>query len=303
MSGAWSDCLPAVLTDGVVAFVWLALIFGPLERAFPAVARQGVLRPELRLDLLFFAGQQLCFGSAVLAAVVWLHAHGHGLPLAPLRSGFGAQPPWLQVIEVVMLGDLLVYWGHRLQHAWEPLWRFHAVHHSVESLDWIAAHREHPLDGLYTQTLMNLPMILTGFSLKGAAGVVVFRAVWAVFIHSNVRIPLGPLGWLFGSPELHHWHHERAQDTVNYGNLAPWTDLLFGTHHCPPERPPALGLETPLPASYWRMLVDPLQRKIPRDPLDRSSMALPTRQDPSDCRSESSCVVGPRHDEAAVLQR
>jgi sterol desaturase/sphingolipid hydroxylase (fatty acid hydroxylase superfamily) len=258
VNSAWSGAALAALTDGLAVFACLALLFGPLERAFPAVARQGVLRPALRLDLLFLAGQQLCFGGAVLAAVAWLHAHAQHLPLGSLRTGFGGQPLWLQVLEVVMLGDLLVYWGHRLQHAWEPLWRFHAVHHSAESLDWVAAHREHPLDGLYTQTLMNLPLIVTGFNLRGAAGVVVFRAVWAVFIHSNVRIPLGPLGWLFGSPDLHHWHHERAQRTVNYGNLAPWTDRLFGTHHCPPGPPPSLGLQTPLPDSYWRMLIDPL---------------------------------------------
>ena len=125
------------------------------------------------------------------------------------------------MIEAVTFGDLLAYWGHRLQHAWEPLWRFHAVHHSAERLDLLAAHREHPLDGSYTQTLLNLPMIVTGFTLQAAAGVVVFRAAWAVFIHSNVRFPLGPLGWLFGAPQLHHWHHENARQTFNYGNLSP----------------------------------------------------------------------------------
>ena len=46
-----------------------------------------------------------------------------------------------------LLGDLLIYWGHRLQHHSALLWRFHAVHHSAEHLDWLAAHREHPPAG------------------------------------------------------------------------------------------------------------------------------------------------------------
>jgi sterol desaturase/sphingolipid hydroxylase (fatty acid hydroxylase superfamily) len=159
----------------------------------------------------------------------------------------------------MLLSDVVIYWAHRLQHRVGFLWRFHAVHHSAEHLDWLAAHREHPLDGLYTQLLLNLPLIASGSSLKAVSGVLVFRSVWAVFIHSNVRIPLGPLGWLFGAPQLHHWHHEQSRTTSNYGNLAPWTDLLFGTHRCPDHEPPALGLETPMRGGYLRMLIDPLR--------------------------------------------
>jgi sterol desaturase/sphingolipid hydroxylase (fatty acid hydroxylase superfamily) len=31
------------------------------------------------------------------------------------------------------------------------LWRFHAVHHSTEQMDWVAAGRLHPLDSAFTQ--------------------------------------------------------------------------------------------------------------------------------------------------------
>ena len=249
----------AIVWDALAMLALLAAIFVPLERAFPAVRGQALLRRHVWLDLTFFCGQALLFRFAIFAVLSWLYVRcGGALPPAVLAA-FASQPFWLRVVEVVMLGDLCAYWGHRLQHAWEPLWRFHAVHHSAESLDWLAAHREHPLDGLYTQCLLNLPILVSGFSLKGAAGIVAFRAIWAVFIHSNVRIPLGPLTWLLGSPALHHWHHERSRETCNYGNLSPWTDLMFGTYACPAREPPALGLETPLTGGYLRMLLDPLR--------------------------------------------
>lgn len=246
------------LVDAVVALAVLGALLWPLELAFPAVKAQRLIRPGSGLDLAFFFGQQLCFGPLVLWALTWTQSSALRLPLCELRDLFHAQPYALRVLEAVMLGDLLAYFGHRLQHRVEPLWRLHAVHHSTEHLDWLAAHREHPLDALYTQTLLNLPLALLGLDLAPAAGVVLFRAGWATFIHSNARVPLGPLRFVLGAPELHHLHHACTRDSVNFGNLAPWTDLLFGTHRAPGAEPLALGLPVPMRAGYVAMLLDPL---------------------------------------------
>jgi sterol desaturase/sphingolipid hydroxylase (fatty acid hydroxylase superfamily) len=248
----------SALFDAVAAFVVLAAIFVPLEKAYPAT-QQASVHDGSRLDLAFFLGQQFCFGFLILAALGWLRPHVDALPLQALREAFHSQPLPLCVLEALMLGDLFAYWGHRAQHRYEWLWRFHRVHHSSTRLDWLAAHPEHPLDGLYTQTLINLPLLVLGFSFRAAAGVVVFRAVWAVLIHANVRLPLGPLGFMFGSPELHHLHHARDREAINFGNLAPWTDRVFGTHARSTEpSQEALGLPQPLRGGYLRMLLEPL---------------------------------------------
>jgi sterol desaturase/sphingolipid hydroxylase (fatty acid hydroxylase superfamily) len=253
---AW---LASRLVDAMFALAALGILLWPLERAFPAVKEQRSIRPHSGLDLCFFLGQQLCFGPLVLRALSWMQVNALRLPLSEVRDLFHAQPYVLRVVELVMLGDLLAYLGHRLQHAWEPLWRLHAVHHSAERLDWLAAHREHPLDGLYTQTLLNLPIALLGLDLAPAAGIVLFRAAWATFIHSNTRVPLGPLRYVLGAPELHHRHHARDRRSTDFGNLAPWTDLLFGTYGGCVTEPIALGLEQPMRASYLAMLLDPLR--------------------------------------------
>ena len=68
--------------------------------------------------------------------------------------------------------------------------------------------------------------------------VFVLRGLWAVLIHSNLTLPLGPLGLLLGDPVLHRWHHARvARCTHNFANLAPYLDVLFGTHHRPLDEP------------------------------------------------------------------
>src|SRR5262249_48648691 len=179
------------------------------------------------------------------------------------RGAVAEQPWWLQALEVVVLSDFLVYWGHRLQHQVGWLWRFHSVHHSSQHLDWLAAHREHPLDTIYTIGLINLPAFILGFPLETLAGLIAFRGIWAIYIHSNVRLPIGPLRMLIGAPELHHWHHDRDRDAGNYANISPLMDILFGTYRCPDHEPARFGINEPTPGNYLGHLVGPLlPRKV-----------------------------------------
>ena len=77
-----------------------------------------------------------------------------------------------------------------------------------------------------------------------------------------MRIPLGPLRPLFGAPELHHWHHlETTHTQHNFANLAPWTDLLFGTYQRPPgdEEQWPLGNPGEPDKSYLERLASPFR--------------------------------------------
>ena len=243
------------------AFLALCLIFRPLEIVFPAKKGQKFLRPEWWQDLFFFLGQYLLFNALVL----WvLHNWGgwlQGSIPSNVHLSISAQPWWLQAIEVVLLSDFFVYWGHRLQHKVPFLWRFHAVHHSAEHLDWLAAHREHPIDSIYTIGLINLPIFLLNFPSQTIAGLIAFRGVWAIFIHSNVRLPIGPLRWFIGAPELHHWHHDRARDAGNYANISPLMDIIFGTYRCPKHEPDSFGIQEPIPRTYWGQILYPMLPK------------------------------------------
>ena len=209
----------------------------------------AVIKPMNRLALMLPVAFLVWLGCASVADFRNNAYQGFG-PLA-------AQPLALQAIEVYLLADFIAYWTHRLFHRGK-WWPFHAVHHSSEHLDWLAAHREHPLDSIYTQTLINLPPFVLGFPIETLAGLVAFRGLWAIYIHSNVRLPIGPLRWFIGAPELHHWHHDRDQHAGNYANISPLMDLLFGTYVCPDHEPRALGLQEPMPKGYIRQLIAPL---------------------------------------------
>ncbi|HTJ84748.1 MAG TPA: sterol desaturase family protein [Polyangiaceae bacterium] len=261
------------------SFLLLAAMFTPLERAFPARSGQRILRPHVLVDGCFFLGQYLVFAGIATRALDGVHA---GVArLVPLGvATFAARAPVLAVgLASIVLGDVAMYWFHRASHRFDFLWRFHAVHHTSEHLDWVAAHREHPVDGVLTQIVMNLPAMILGLPYEAVGALIVLRGVWAVFIHSNVALDVGPLRWILGAPELHHWHHAKVRSTEhNFANLAPWLDRLFGTYHRPTGRETwALGIDESHPRDWARLLVWPLLPK-PRDAslspaLDRSSPA------------------------------
>lgn len=266
---------PLVMLYSVgLSFLFLCLLFRPLEWAFPAKREQRFFRPEWWTDLCFFLGQYLVWNGVV----VWILARfGGGVQqVVPesIRAAVAGQPWWLQAVEVVVLSDFFVYWGHRLQHANAFLWRFHRVHHTAEHLDWLAAHREHPVDTVYTMGLINLPLFLLGFPGETLAGLIAFRGVWAIYIHSNVRLPIGPLRALIGAPELHHWHHDRDRRAGNYANISPLMDLAFGTYRCPDHEPESFGIAEPVPRSYLGQMVGPF-RLPPREKSPEIAAAGP----------------------------
>jgi sterol desaturase/sphingolipid hydroxylase (fatty acid hydroxylase superfamily) len=264
----------ATLYATLASFLFLGAVFVPLERAFPHAERRRLGEASLRLDALFFLGQYLLWNGLTFSFLAWASGTLARASIGRGWTGFGALPFGAQVALVIVFGDLTVYFFHRACHRFEWLWRFHAVHHSAESLDWLAAHREHPVDGLLTALAGNLPAFLLGFRPAAIAPFLIFRGVWAVFVHANVRLPLGPFKWLLGAPELHHWHHARnARRTQNFANIAPWVDVVFGTHHDPGrEAVYPLGAEGVPPRSYLDHLLAPFR---PRPAASRPGRVRP----------------------------
>jgi len=282
-----------MLGDVAITLGLLALIYAPLERLFPA-HRQGAWRHGSSLDLVFFLGQFLLWTAPVVAALTWLVHASAALPLGGLRAWTSALPLWAQIAAVVALCDVSIYWAHRWSHRNRFLWRFHRVHHTAERLDFLAAYREHPLDNLFTRTVENAPAILLGFPLEVIAGFAMYRGLWAVYIHSNIALEPGPLRVLLGSPRLHHWHHERTRHaSVNFANLSPLMDVLFGTYHDPGHMPERYGIAQRAPRGYVDQIVMPLlPRRVERWWLTRrgassasdadDSAPEPRRPDPLD---------------------
>src|SRR5438309_8736126 len=103
------------LTTGL-SFSFLVLVFRPLELVFPARPGQRFFRPAWFTDLCFFLGQYLLWSGLVLWALSHFGGWLGGAVTPRFRNAVAAQAWWLQVVEVVLLSDFLIYWGHPMQH-------------------------------------------------------------------------------------------------------------------------------------------------------------------------------------------
>jgi len=146
-----------ILETAGLSFLFFTLVFVPMEKIFPARKDQKFFRPHWLLDFCFFMGQYLLWGAFVLWAMNYFETFLLSIVPIAFQKGIANQPFILQIFAVLIISDFLIYWGHRLQHKIDFLWRFHKVHHSAKHLDWLAAHTEHPLDLIFSLGLLHLP--------------------------------------------------------------------------------------------------------------------------------------------------
>ena len=251
----------------LLSLIAMALVFVPLELFFPKHEEQTKFHPEWKTDFAYFIVSHLLVqGVAVMSQKpVW--ALFGSASFAELRDSVASLPYLVQVFSAVLIADLFQYATHRLFHSVPYLWRFHAVHHSTRSMDWLAGSRLHFIDVIATRMMVYLPLYVLGFEQAVLVSYVAIVATHAVMNHTNTRLPYGPLELLIVSPRIHHWHHsteERAHNK-NYAVHFPWIDKLFGTYYAPKGQwPEAVGLtDAAFPVGYVRQLIYPFRH----DPL------------------------------------
>jgi sterol desaturase/sphingolipid hydroxylase (fatty acid hydroxylase superfamily) len=260
IQGALHDDYYMGLDYFLLNIIVFSLIFVPLEKLFGRL-NHGVFRKGWRTDLIYF------FVGSVLIQVITL------LTLKPAFVLFGwavnpsvqaqvrSQPLWAQFLEFMLLADVMEYWVHRMFHVVPWLWRFHAVHHSAEVMDWLAASRLHVVDLAVTRAAMYVPAFILGFSDMAFYAYIGFVSIHATFIHSNVRFSFGPLRWVLATPQFHHWHHGCEAEAIdkNFAVHLPFLDWFFGTLHLPGLRwPKVYGVHNnDVPAAFWAQWLYP----------------------------------------------
>ena len=161
----------------------------------------------------------------------------------------------------LLMQALATYGVHRLFHVVPFLWKFHAIHHSSQAMDWLAGSRLHLVDVVATRAFVFVPMYVLGFATGPVYAYLVLVSFLAVFVHANVRFRFGFLTQVIGTPQYHHWHHAAEAEAVdkNFAVVLPVIDRIFGTLYLPADRwPAAYGIEgNPVPESFIAQTVYP----------------------------------------------
>jgi len=215
---------------GALVATWLVGLF-LAERFWPAAPLPATVAgaPLTRLAR-----------NLALAAINFLLSPLVILPLTALAAGHALawRPVWWQgwpglALDLLLL-DFLIYWWHRANHQWPPLWRFHLVHHLDRTLDSTSALRFHFGEVLISAAARAGAILLLGFPLLSIIAFETLLLIATIFHHSNLRLPRrleAALSRLIITPSIHWVHHHRRRiDTdSNYGTVFSFWDRLFAS--------------------------------------------------------------------------
>ena len=144
--------------------IWLAIliaVFAPLERFF-AIRPAKLFHKGWATNLGWYFVNSLVpivlLGPPVALIATVIHSV---LPASLTGAGAGL-PLSARMIAAMVVGEIGFYWGHRWSHEIPLIWRFHAVHHSAEHVNFLVNTRAHPVDMVFTR--------LCGLTLLYATG-------------------------------------------------------------------------------------------------------------------------------------
>lgn len=175
-------------------------------------------------------------------------------------------PLWLQLALAIIVADCGITLAHWASHKLNWLWRFHAVHHSVKRMYGLNGLMKHPLHQAIETVAGTLPLLLAGLPVEIGALLAFAVAIQLLLQHSNARMRLGPLRWVWAVAPLHRFHHNNAagEGDVNFGLFTTAWDRLLGTAVDEPDRrfyPGELGLSNneTYPSNWWAQMQEPFR--------------------------------------------
>jgi sterol desaturase/sphingolipid hydroxylase (fatty acid hydroxylase superfamily) len=210
-----------------------------------------VITRFLRIGLLI-AAAALIFKITTGEGLIAFYENGHG-PLASL-------PLVAQGIIFLVGEDIIMYWSHRWFHG-KTFWKYHAVHHSSEELEWISAARFHPFNLFLGSVLADVVLLFAGISPNVFLVLGPLTTAHSAFVHANLDWTLGPFKYVIASPVFHRWHHTAADrgGEKNFAATFPILDVIFGTFYMPAgQLPDQYGInDRTFPQTFGGQLAHP----------------------------------------------
>lgn len=258
-------------TATVITLLLMGIIFAPLERLIP-FSRRWLHDQDEPTDVFLFFGNHaieryIGVPLQVAATAVLVQK------IAPYISQDLWPSHWPALVQIFLwlaARDFIRYWYHRWQHQNEFMWRWHAVHHSSKRLYWFNGFRVHPLEDLvgilwgFPLAFVNVPPEIV--FITGLLATTISR-----FQHTNMDLILGPLDYIFSSPNNHRYHHSKniTESNSNYGGEVVIWDHLFGTFHLPKGQKPSddigIGDMPNYPQDWNGLMLAPFRYKNLKD--------------------------------------
>jgi sterol desaturase/sphingolipid hydroxylase (fatty acid hydroxylase superfamily) len=173
----------------------------------------------------------------------------------------------VQVLGTILVFDFGITVAHWLSHRWAPLWRLHAVHHSVKRAYGLNGLMKHPLHQAVELSFGIAPLLVIGVPQRVAWALAFAVAIQLLMQHSNADYRVGALrGWL-SLNQGHRFHHLKwgGIGDVNFGLFTLIFDrLLLKTYSYDPGKrftsdDLGIGKQPDFPTGYLAQLAEPFR--------------------------------------------
>ncbi|MCV2349585.1 sterol desaturase family protein [Paucibacter sp. Y2R2-4] len=235
------------LLVGLIQITVMLIVIGALERWRPVEPLQD--RAAVRVDVIYTLIHRLgLFRLAMFFSIdpMWDALFGQarlaGLPTFQLDALWPGvtDVPLISFCIYLLVFDLVNYWLHRGQHAWNWWWALHSLHHSQRQMTMWSDNRNHLLDDLLRDSAFVLLARLIGVEPGQFVALVAVSQLMENLQHANVKLWFGPvLERVVVSPRFHRLHHSigvghesAGRGTLgghNFAVLFPIWDIVFGT--------------------------------------------------------------------------
>ncbi|MCA6362579.1 MAG: sterol desaturase family protein [Bacteroidetes bacterium] len=271
----WNEILHPHWGNYFYWLIGLSFVVWALELVFPWRKQQRAIRDDFWLDVFYMFFNFFLFSLVIFNGVsnVGVQLFNDFIGLFGLKNlvafETGSWPVWAQLLTLFIVRDFVQWNIHRLLHRVPWLWEVHKVHHSVQQMGFAAHLRYHWMENVVYRTLEYIPLAMIGFGISDFLLVHLFTLAVGHLNHANIYLPLGPLKYIFNSPQMHIWHHAEEmppthKNGINFGlTLSVW-DYLFGTAVIPHNgRDIPLGFErvNQFPRSFLGQLLYPFRRR------------------------------------------
>lgn len=212
-------------------FIFALVVIFALQRVRPVLKSQRNFNRALLVDLSYYFLMLVFYMVVASKFFIYLKSFLFIPELRLWGTNLSSVHYFWQLLIGYLAVDFLGWLHHLIRHKVPFFWAMHAVHHSQKELNPFTNERVHFLDWFVANIIKFFPALFFTESLGIILNYIVIHKFMDHLNHANVKTNLGPLRYIFVTPQSHRVHHscEKEFFDKNFGvSLSIW-DHLFGT--------------------------------------------------------------------------